>query len=91
MGKYDWQDIPSVVALSDYLKSVKHHGLSLVLLDGGPSLHCQSGVIPADKDRWDALDMAVGMLRAAKHDLNYLIANRMIKIPGHPGWRNHGQ
>jgi hypothetical protein len=86
MGKYDWQDCPSVVALSEYLKSVKPHGLSLVLLDGGPALHISPGVIPADKDRWDALDRAVGMLRAAEHDLKHLIANKMIEIPGHPGW-----
>jgi hypothetical protein len=86
MGKYDWQDIPSVVTLSNYLKSVKHHGLSLVLLGGDPALHISPGVIPANKDRWDALDRAVGMFRAAEHDLKHLIANKMIKIPGHPGW-----
>jgi len=86
MGKYDWQDCPSVVELSVFIKANRDSGFSLVLLDGGPAIHCQPGVTPADCDRWDALDRAVGMLRAAEYDLKYLIVNKMIKIPGHPGW-----
>jgi len=87
MTKYSWSDMPSVVNLSSYLKDNRQHGISVVLLDGSPTLHCRPGVTPADKERWDVLDKALGMFRAAEADMRYLVANKMIKVPGHPGWR----
>ena len=69
-----------------FIKANRDRGFSLVLLDGGPAIHCQPGVTPADCDRWDALVRAVGLLRAAEYDLKYLIVNMMIKILGHSEW-----
>lgn len=75
-----------MVILSSFLKENKQHGISVVLLEGDPTLHCRPGITPADKDRWDVLDKALGLFRSAEPDLRHLIANRMLKIPGHPGW-----
>jgi len=80
------QDIPSVIALYDFLKTNKHHGFSIVLLDGDPALHCQPGVTPADKERWGTLEKAIELFHAAEPDMRHCIANRMIRLPMHPGW-----
>jgi len=87
MTIFNWRDIPSVAALATFLKENKQHGFSIVLLNGDPALHCQPGVTPADKERWDVLDKALGMFLAAEPDLRHLVANRMLKLPVHPGWR----
>jgi len=87
MTRYSWQDIPSVAALSRYLKDNRQHGFSIVLLNGDPALHCHPGVTPAETERWEVLNKALGMFRAAEADLRHLVVNRMMKIPGHPGWR----
>lgn len=87
MSRYSWKDCPSIVTLSGYLRENKQHGFSIVLLDGAPAIHCQPGVTPAEKERWDVLNRAWDLLRAADQDLMHCITNNMIKIPGHPGWR----
>jgi hypothetical protein len=87
MTRYSWRDVPTVVTLSDYLKENKQHGVSVVLMDKSPAIHCDPGVTPADKDRWAVLEKALALFRTAEPDMQHLLNNRMIKLPGHPGWR----
>lgn len=73
--------------LSEYIKANKHHGFSIVMLNGRPTLHIEPGVIPVEKERWQALTRAVELFKIAEPDIRYLTANRMLKLPKHPGWR----
>lgn len=81
-----WRSSPSIVALSEYLKANRDHGIGLVLLDGRPSLHFEPGLDYSDADRLAITRAALDKLWSALPDMDTLIERGLLAIPNHPGF-----
>lgn len=74
-----WQESAPVVALSDYLKANKQHGITLQQLpDGQPVLVFAPGLKRSDAERWAAATTAAQLFLAAADDLKELLNNGLL-------------
>ena len=81
-----WEEFPSVVALSQYLKDNKHHGIELLRQDGQAVLHFNPPRDVSDTERTAAATKAVELYCHAFGDLEFLINHGLLPLRPHPGY-----
>ena len=88
-GSESWRDSASVLRLSEYMKENRDHGISLIVVDGKPSLHFDPPLTKkTDQNaaRWKVAENCYFLLfdsdYGALPDLLRLIELGKIKFPG---------
>lgn len=81
-----WEEFPDVVALSQYLKDNRHHGIELLRQDGQAVLHFNPPLDLSDTERTAATSRALELYCQAYGDLEFLLHHGLLPLRPHPGY-----
>lgn len=86
MELQSWKDSDVIMALSNYLREIKDHGIRLVKLDGRPALHFDPPLDFSESERMECMHQAFELLADALPDMEYLLESGARIMPDHPGF-----
>jgi hypothetical protein len=81
-----WRDSKPITELANYLSTDPDKGVSLVSLEGRPTLHFNPPLDNTDQDRISFVHCAFDLLLAALDDIDLFLSAGVRIMPDHPGY-----